>query len=740
MSDLASHTIHLPVTGMTCAACAVSVEKALKGQSGVNGAEVNLADHSVQISSSRALNLKELNHTLEEMGYGLIISSSKEDTQELAWKAQEDRYSKTKKNLYGSAAFTLPVFFIGMFFMNWKDGVYWSLALSIPVLFFFGKDFYLRAFKQLKSRTLSMDTLVALSTGVAFVFSFFNTLLPEYLLKNGFEPHVYYEAATVIITFILLGKTLEEKAKAKTSDAIRSLMGLQPKKVTQIIHGEHRSTPISDIIPQDIILTKPGEKIALDGLVIEGNSYVDESMINGEALATKKVKGSKVYAGTINQKGSLTIQVDKVGKDTVLGQIIEVVRKAQSSQAPVQKTVDKISVIFVPLVIGIAFLAFVSWLLLGGPDSFIQAFISAISVLVIACPCALGLATPTALMVGMGKAAQHHILIKDAQSLEMAHQITAVAFDKTGTLTIGQPKVTHIEWLNDEAQKQSDLLVAIEKHSEHPLAQAIINAFEGKLQREISPEDFQSITSAGVSASYLGQSFYIGHIRLLDQQGIHIADALHSYAEQWQNQAKTVIWFANELEALAVLAIEDPIKEKSIHAIEQLHKKGISTYLLTGDNEQTAQYVGKELGISKVKAGLMPAEKSAFIKRLQAKGKKIAMVGDGINDSEALAVADVSMAIGKGTDIAMDVAQITLIGQSLSTVPAALQLSSHTVKIIKQNLFWAFIYNLIGIPIAAGLLYPINGFMLNPMVAGVAMAFSSVSVVLNSLRLKSIRL
>jgi len=737
MNDQQIKTVSFPVTGMTCAACANTVEKTLNAQQGVRTAQVNLAGNNVQLHLTEEANMTQLDEALQAVGYGLINGGSEEETEALAEQANEDRYQKSRRNLIGSALFTIPVFIIGMFFMDWTDGNYWSLALSIPVLGYFGKQFFINALKQLRHRMVSMDTLVALSTGIAFLFSFFNTLFPEFLLANGFEPHVYYEAATVIITFILLGKHLEEKAKAKTGAAIKSLMGLQPNEVIQLIDGEQVKTALNEIIPGALILTKPGEKIALDGLVVDGKSFVDESMISGEPIPVEKTVDSHVFAGTINQKGSLTIQVEKVGKDTVLGQIIEVVKKAQGSKAPVQKLVDKISSIFVPMVIGIAIVTFVLWILIGGEDASVQALIAAISVLVIACPCALGLATPTALMVGMGKAAQHHILIKDAESLEMAHQLNAIAFDKTGTLTVGQPKVSDIEWLNDQAKEQSALLVAIEKYSEHPLAEAIVDAFEGKMSGDIHPEDFESITASGVSASYLGQAFYIGNEKLLDEHGIQKASTLLNKSAIWAKEAKTVVWFTDSEKTLAVLAIEDPVKMESVNAIRQLHQLGIETYLLTGDNPQTAQHVGQQLEIEHVKAEMLPAEKSAFIKRLQSKGKKVAMVGDGINDSEALAVADVSMAIGKGTDIAMDVAQITLIGSSLNTVPAALKLSSKTVRTIRQNLFWAFVYNVIGIPIAAGVLYPITGFMLNPMIAGAAMAFSSVSVVLNSLRLRS---
>lgn len=740
MSDQEIKTINLPVTGMTCAACANMVEKTLSAQKDVNEAVVNLATNTVELKLKSNTSFKDLHQALKDVGYGLIDTSSDEEHQKLAEEAQSEFYLQTKKNLIGSAIFTLPVFIIGMFFMEWSGGPYWSLALSIPVLFYFGNSFYVNAIKQLRHGSVSMDTLVAMSTGIAFLFSFFNTLFPEFLLMNGFEPHVYYEAATVIITFILLGKTLEEKAKAKTGDAIKALMNLQADEVIKVVGNEFISTPIKEVVVSDVILVKPGDKIPLDGVVVEGRSFVNESMISGEPIPTEKMKDSSVFAGTINQKGSLKIEVKKVGKNTVLGQIIEVVQKAQGSKAPVQKLVDRISSVFVPLVLGLSAITFALWIIIAGENNYIQALIASISVLVIACPCALGLATPTALMVGIGKAAQNQVLIKDAESLELAHRVNAVAFDKTGTLTLGQPKVSSIEWLNEEAKKQSELLVAIERNSEHPLAEAIVNAFDGELSGNILPKDFQSITSSGVSASYLGKQFYIGSQQLIDRHHVSIADKLKGKALLWQKEAKTIVWFADSDKALAVIGIEDPIKKESVDAIKKLHQRNIDTYLLTGDNQQTAKYVAEQLGIRNIKSEMLPADKSVFIKRLQSKGKRVAMVGDGINDTEALAVADVSMAIGKGTDIAMDVAQITLIGNSLNTVPAALQLSSKTVKTIRQNLFWAFIYNLIGIPVAAGLLYPINGFMLNPMIAGATMAFSSVSVVLNSLRLRNARI
>jgi len=739
MTDPKIQTITLPVEGMTCAGCVSSVEKAIKS-AGIPEPKVNLATHEATFDLNEDLPVEQVLEAVEKAGYRLVVPADNEDSTEVAQALQAKRYQSIKANLIGASILTFPVFIIGMFLPDLSKGNWISLSLTAPVLLIFGRQFFVNAIKQARHFMANMDTLVALSTGIAFVFSAFNTIFPEFLLSKGLTPHVYFEAAAVIITFILLGKFLEERAKHKTGAAIQKLMALQPKTVHQVINGQQVETAIEQIKVNDTLLVKPGETIPLDGQVVEGRSFVDESMISGEPIPVEKIAGEKLFAGTINQKGSLTFQVTQIGKNTVLGQITEMVKKAQGSKAPVQKLADRIASIFVPAVMAIALLTFAAWLVFGGTDASVQGMLAAISVLVIACPCALGLATPTALMVGIGKGAQHHILIKDAESLERAHQVDAIAFDKTGTLTIGAPKVVDIQWLDEQAKSQSELLVAIEKHSEHPLASAIVNAFEGQLKGDIEPKEFESITAAGVTASYLGQSYYIGKEQLLKDHQIEITDALAQYASSWTSEAKTVVWFADDQKALAVLAIADPVKAASVKAIQQLHDQGISTYLLTGDNQAIAKAVAEKVGIQNVKAELLPSDKSAFIKRLQSKGKTVAMVGDGINDSEALTVADVGMAMGSGADIALDVAQITLIGKDLQTVPAALKLSKKTVQTIKQNLFWAFIYNLIGIPIAAGLLYPVNGFMLNPMLASAAMAFSSVSVVLNSLRLRSIKL
>ena len=511
-------------------------------------------------------------------------------------------------------------------------------------------------------------------------------------------------------------------------------MGLQPKTVMVIQpDGTEKQVAIEEVNVGAIILVKPGEKIAVDGMVISGHSYVDESMLSGEPVPVLKKENEKVFAGTINQKGSFQFKAVKVGKETMLAQIIRMVQDAQGSKAPVQKLVDKIAGIFVPIVIGIAILTFIAWIVLGGDNAVAQALLAAVTVLVIACPCALGLATPTAIMVGVGKGAENGILIKDAESLELARKVTAIVLDKTGTITEGRPQVTGIKWL-DDADATKDVLLSIEKQSEHPLAEAVVKNLEGTPAVVLS--HFDSITGKGAKATYKEETYYVGNKKLLAENNIVIADSLLNQAEEWGKESKTVIWFANSKQALSVIAISDKIKETSVQAIKELQDMNIELYMLTGDNEATAKAIAAQTGIKHYKAEVLPQHKADFIKELQQQGKTVAMVGDGINDSTALATADVSIAMGKGSDIAMDVAKMTIISSDLTKIPQAIRLSKQTVATIKQNLFWAFIYNLIGIPLAAGILYPINGFLLNPMIAGAAMALSSVSVVSNSLRLK----
>jgi len=726
---------------MSCAACASSVESILSHTNGVNSASVNFASSSVLVDYDETITEKKIQKALQEVGFDIIIDV--EDPSYVQQELQQKHYQDIKSRTIWSAILTLPIFILGMFFMQWELGKWISLALTLPVLFWFGRSFFINAYKQAKHGKANMDTLVALSTGIAFLFSIFNTFFPEFWLSRGIEPHVYYEAATVIITFISLGKLLEEKAKSNTSSAIKKLMGLQPKTLKIIENGEEKEIPISSVQVGQTILVRPGEKIPVDGEVSKGSSYVDESMITGEPVPVEKSKDEKVFAGTVNQKGSFQFIAEKVGGETLLSQIIKMVQEAQGSKAPVQKLVDKIAGIFVPVVLGISIITFIVWMSVGGDNAFSQALLTSVAVLVIACPCALGLATPTAIMVGIGKGAENNILIKDAESLELGHKVNAVILDKTGTITEGKPLVTNILW-KDKLENQNEykqILLAIETQSEHPLAEAVVNHLKEQNIEQAEIVSFESITGMGVQAeNENGSKYYVGNHKLMVDKNIQIDASLMQTAESLEEHAKTVIFFGNEKQVLAILAIADKIKETSKKAIETLQNRGIEVYMLTGDNNKTASAVAKQVGISKYQGEVMPSEKAAFVEKLQADGKIVAMVGDGINDSHALAQANVSIAMGRGSDIAMDVAKMTLITSDLQSIPKALELSKRTVLGIRQNLFWAFIYNIIGIPIAAGVLYPINGFLLDPMIAGMAMAFSSVSVVANSLRLKRLKL
>jgi Cu2+-exporting ATPase len=730
-----------PVTGMTCASCAASVESVLKHTEGVFDASVNFANSSVLVEYDEGLNPNQLQNALREVGYDIIIDA--EDPSEVQQELQQKHYQDIKNRTIWSAILTLPIFVLGMFYMQWEPGKWISLVLAFPILFWFGRSFFINAFKQAKHGKANMDTLVALSTGIAFIFSVFNTFFPEFWLSRGIEPHVYYEAATVIITFISLGKLLEEKAKSNTSSAIKKLMGLQPKTLKIIENGEEKEVPISSVQVGQTILVRPGEKIPVDGEVSKGSSYVDESMITGEPVPVQKSQGEKVFAGTVNQKGSFQFTAEKVGGETLLSQIIKMVQQAQGSKAPVQKLVDKIAGIFVPVVLGISIVTFIVWMSVGGDNAFSQALLTSVAVLVIACPCALGLATPTAIMVGIGKGAENNILIKDAESLELGHKVNAVILDKTGTITEGKPLVTDILW-KDKLQNQKEykeVLLAIEAQSEHPLAEAVVNHLKEENIEQAEITSFESITGKGVKAqSEKGSKYYVGNHKLMVEKDIQIDATLMQTAESLEEKAKTVIFFGNEHQVLAILAIADKIKETSKKAIATLQERGIEVFMLTGDNNKTASAVANQVGITNYQGEVMPSDKAAFVEKLQTDGKIVAMVGDGINDSHALAQANVSIAMGKGSDIAMDVAKMTLITSDLQSIPKALELSKRTVLGIRQNLFWAFIYNIIGIPIAAGVLYPVNGFLLDPMIAGAAMAFSSVSVVANSLRLKRVKL
>lgn len=722
-----------PVLDMSCAACATRVEKTLNRQPGVYHAQVNYAAATATVEyNPQECTPETLKDAIQNAGYDLVIETNAQK-EKIAEDAHSRKYRQLKQRTIFSLMLSVPVAIIGMCFMDWTYANYVMWILSTPVVFWLGRDFYRNAWKQLKHRTSNMDTLVAVSTGIAYTFSLFNLFWPEFWLSRGIHPHVYFEAASVIISFILLGRLLEEKAKGNTSEAIKKLMGLQPATVTILTpEGQLKEIPVEQVQQGQRLVVKPGSRIAVDGTVYEGSSYVDESMLTGEPLPTEKIPGAKVYAGTINQKGSFSFIADKVGSETVLAHIIRMVQDAQGSKAPVQQLVDRIAAIFVPTILSIAVLSFLVWIWLDSSNGFTHGLLAAVTVTIIACPCALGLATPTAIMVGIGKGAENGILIKDAESLETARKVNAIVLDKTGTLTEGRPTVTNIS----DPLLQSplgDVLFTLESASEHPLAQAIVQ----HQTRQILPmEEFESLTGLGVRGKINGTYYYAGNRRLLETHHLTVSPALTEEAARLSQEAKTVIWLADSQQALGLVAIADRIKPTSKEAVRQLQEMGISTYMLTGDNPETAQRIAAQCGITHFQAEVLPQQKAQFIKDLQKEGKIVAMVGDGINDSAALAQADLSIAMGKGSDIAMDVAKMTLISSDLNKITDAIRLSQATVRTIRENLFWAFIYNLIGIPVAAGILYPINGFLLNPMIAGAAMAMSSVSVVSNSLRLK----
>lgn len=676
---------------------------------------------------------ERLRQAVQEGGYDMLADSD-DDTPDELERMNRERYRDLKRRAFWAVVLAIPVVVIGMFFMDMPYGGAIMALLSAPVVFWLGRGFFVNAWQQLRHRTATMDTLVALSTGIAYLFSLFNLVFPEFWLSRGVEPHVYFEAAAVIVAFILLGRTLEEKAKGDTTASLKKLIGLQPKNAIVVAaDGTQTEIPISRIRVGDLLAVRPGEKIAVDGAVCEGDSYVDESMLSGEPLPVHKEPGTKVFAGTINQKGSFRFRAEKVGAATMLAQIIRMVQEAQGSKAPVQKLADKIAGIFVPAIIGIALLSFVLWLVFDPSGGLTHGILATVTVLVIACPCALGLATPTAVMVGIGKGAEKGILIRDAVSLETAGKIDTVVMDKTGTLTEGKPVVTDIIWANGDDRAKA-VFLSLEKLSEHPLADAVVHYFAGV--PTLNVERFGSLTGKGIEGTVDGVRYFAGSRRLLDEQGIVVGKELNIEAQRLSAEAKSLVWFADSEQALAVAAIADRIKDSSVEAVRELQAAGIDVYMLTGDSRAAAGHIAEKAGIRNFEAEILPQDKAAFVKRLQTLGHKVAMAGDGINDSAALAQADLSIAMGGGSDIAMDVAQMTIISSDLRKIPEAIRLSKQTVRTIRQNLFWAFIYNLVGIPVAAGALYPVSGFLLNPMIAGAAMALSSVSVVANSLRLK----
>ncbi len=731
------------VIGMSCASCAVSIESIISHQSGVLNASVNYANGTAIIEyDNQKIHESTIKASVQSIGYDLETDSKKED--EDYEQEQKSKFQNAKKSTILASIVTIPVVVLGMFFMDMPYTNWISMVLSFPVVFIFGRSFFYRAYKQLRYKKANMDTLVALSTGIAFTFSLFNTIYPEFWHNQGLHAHVYYEAAAVIMVFISIGKLLEEKAKLGTSGALKSLMGLQSKKVRKLEKLpdgtiEEYEFSIDRILTGDLIRIRPGEKVPVDGIISEGESAVDESMITGESIPVEKKMGDQVFAGTINTSGSMVMQAEKIGSETLLASIIKSVKEAQGSKAPVQKMVDKIAGIFVPIVIGISIITFFIWIIMGGLEQASHAIMASVTVLVIACPCALGLATPTAIMVGVGKAAKRRILIKNAESLEVAKNVDVVVLDKTGTITKGKPEVLHMMW--NEASEEtlnylSGVLFSLESKSAHPLAGAVVRYLEREKPLIKNIEYFKNLNGLGVIGRCDGKNYFVGSEDLLFEKHIGLSEEQLVMGNSWKNKGFTVVYFFDETKVFTMIGITDKVKEDSAEAIEWLKSMNVDVHMLTGDNKLTADIIAKKVGIEKVVAGVKPGEKANYISNLKKKGFVVAMVGDGVNDSEALATADLSIAMGHGSDVAMDVAGITLINGDLMKIKEALEISKLTVRGIKQNLFWAFIYNVIGIPIAAGVLYPLNGFLLDPMIAGAAMAMSSISVVVNSLRLR----
>ena len=716
------------VTGMSCAVCAGSVESMISSLAGVTSASVNYAGANVYVVYNPEITTPEkFVKSVQSIGYDLIIEE--EDLSEKLAEIELKHLQELKRKLFTAFLFTTPVFILSMFHFIHFAYMHWILmGFSLPVILFSGSGFYANAWKQAKYRMVNMDTLVALSTGIAFIFSVINTIFPELFIRAGLQPHVYFESATVIITFILAGKFMEERSKSKASSVIRNLMGLQPKNLTIQRDGIEMEVPLVMVVPGDQVMVRPGDRIAVDGIVDSGNSYVDESMISGEPLPEYKSEGANVFAGTLNTNGNLIITASKTGKNTLLAGIIAMVKEAQSAKPPIQKLADKIASVFVPIVLVIASITFVSWYIFGPEPSLTFAFLTTISVLIIACPCALGLATPTALMAGIGRGASHGILIRNANSLETACKINAVVFDKTGTLTTGKFIVTKSNWIKDDLIFKQ-LLFSIEKRSGHPLANVIASLFQ---DMQLLPLDnFEDIPGKGIKAVYQSYNCLVGNKSLTGESGI--------FFQAGTKDDNSVFFTCND-ELVAHFSVDDTLRDTTFDAVNSLKKEGIEVFMLTGDKESTAREMAEKSGISNYKANVLPADKNLFVRDLRQKGYQVAMVGDGINDSAAMAEADLGIAMATGSDIAIDSAGIILMQSDLRAVAKAIRLSKATVHTIRQNFFWAFFYNIIAIPVAAGVLYSSLGFLLSPMIAGAAMAMSSVTVVLNSLRLKRVNL
>jgi Cu2+-exporting ATPase len=711
----------------------------------VKEATVNYGDRSVRVAfDSSSTSLGNLRKAVKAIGYDLLIDI--DDVQDKLAALDKKVIRSMVYKLSVSLLFSIPVFIIAMSAHTASFADRWiMLLLSLPVVIYSGSGFYITAWKQALHRSANMDTLVATGTGAAFIFSLLNTIAPQFLAQQGHPTHVYYESAVIIITFILAGKVLEEKARSKASSAIKKLAGLQPKTITLTRDGNKISISPGLVIPGDKIDVKPGERIPADGKVVKGESYIDQSSITGEAVPVFKVINDNVFAGTLNQNGSLLIESTGLGSDSLLSQIISLVQEAQSGKPPVQQLVDHIAAIFVPVVLLIGLITFTGWFFLGPDPSINFAVVTALSVLIIACPCALGLATPTALIVGLGKGASHGILVKDVSSLQMAYKVDTVVLDKTGTLTLGKPDVTDYWWAKEQGcEKIAELVYSLENLSHHPLAGSLcmylLANYPGIAQTTITVTEFTEKRGAGVQALVDGTLFYAGNEAFMKEINIPFSkEAIHQTGEL-KKQARTLIFFGTSNEILGIFGLSDSLKPNAVKAIANFKAMGIEVIMLTGDNAEVAGYIAQQAGITRVLSDTLPDKKGDFIKQLQSEGRTVAMLGDGINDSYALAQADVGIAMAKGSDIALESAGITLMSGDIEHAVSAFRLSKAIILKIRQNLFWAFLYNIIAIPLAAGVIYPFTGTLLSPMIAGAAMAFSSVSVVANSLRLLSVKL
>lgn len=734
----AKEVAHLKLEGMTCAACATRIEKGLSKLSGVSSASVNFAMETATVEYAPGeISVADMQNKVKQLGYKAITAEEKDEQKN----GKDDGIRKQKRKLLISAILSIPLLWSMVAHFSFTSWIYlpdlfmnpwFQLILATPVQFYIGKPFYVGAYKALRNGSANMDVLVSLGTSAAYFYSLYLTI-DWYASGGGMHngPSMYYETSAILITLVIMGKLFESLAKGRTSEAIKSLMGLQAKTARVIRDGQELTVPVEEVIAGDIVMIRPGEKVPVDGEVLEGESSIDESMLTGESLPVEKKAGDPVIGATLNKNGVLRIKATKVGKETALAQIIKVVEEAQGSKAPIQRIADIISGIFVPIVVGIAVVAFLVWYFLVTPGDFASALEKAIAILVIACPCALGLATPTSIMAGSGRAAELGILFKGGEHLEQTHKIDAIILDKTGTVTKGKPELTDVIAEGDE-QEFLRLVGAAEKNSEHPLAEAIVAGIQERGLSLPHTQTFKAIPGYGIEATVEDKELLIGTRRLMEKFGVSASHAYEVMA-RLEEAGKTAMLVAIDGEYAGMVAVADTIKETSKEAVSRLKAMGLQVIMITGDNERTAKAIAAQVGIDHVRAEVLPEGKAEEVKKLQAEGKKVAMVGDGINDAPALATADIGMAIGTGTDVAMEAADVTLMRGDLSSIPDAIYMSRKTMGNIKQNLFWALGYNTLGIPVAAlGLLAP--------WIAGAAMALSSVSVVLNALRLQRVKI